>query len=160
MLGVDLIAIPTIGVETALTVAAEIGADLSRFPSAKHFCSWLGLAPGTRISGDKRLGGPSGRKSNRVGQALRMAATAARNSKTAIGAGHRRRLARMDAAKAIKATAHQLARLVYAMLTRGEDYVESDLAALEAERRDRQVRHLQRQAKHFNLVLVPAELAA
>ena len=66
----------------------------------------------------------------------------------------------MDAAKAIRATGHQLARLVYAMLTRGEDYVESDLAALEAERRDRQVRHLQRQAKHFNLVLVPAELAA
>ena len=50
VLGVDLTAIPTIGVETALTLASEIGPDLSRFPSAQHFCSWLTLAPGTRIS--------------------------------------------------------------------------------------------------------------
>ena len=66
MLGVDLPAIPTIGVETALAVAAEIGADLSRFATVAHFCSWLGLAPGTRISGDKRLGGPSGRPGARA----------------------------------------------------------------------------------------------
>ena len=74
MLGADLTAIPTVGVETALTVAAEVGANLSRFATAAHFCSWLGLAPGTRISGDKRLGGPPARQTNRVGQALRMAA--------------------------------------------------------------------------------------
>ena len=160
MLGADLTAIPTVGVETALTVAAEVGADLSRFATTAHFCSWLGLAPGTRISGDKRLGGPPARQANRVGQALRMAASTARNSKTAIGAAHRRRLSRMDSAKAVKATAHQLARLIYAMLTRGEEYVERDLAAMETERRDRQIKHLQRQARHFDLTLVPAEQAA
>ncbi len=160
MLGADLTAIPTVGVETALTVAAEVGADLSRFATAAHFCSWLGLAPGTRISGDKRLGGPSARQTNRVGQALRMAASTARNSKTTIGAAHRRRLSRMDSAKAVKATAHQLGRLIYAMLTRGEEYVERDLAAMETERRDRQIKHLQRQARHFDLALVPAEQAA
>ena len=91
MVDADLTAIPTVGVETALTVAAEVGADLSRFPTCAHFCSWLGLAPGTRISGDKRLGGPQTQRTNRVGQALRMAASTARNSKTAIGAAHRRR---------------------------------------------------------------------
>ena len=160
MLGVDLTAIPTVGVETALTLAAEVGADLSRFPTAAHFCSWLGLAPGTRISGDKRLGGPPARRANRLGQALRMAASTARNNKTAIGAAHRRRLARMDSAKAVKATAHQLARLMYAMLTRGEEYVERDLATMETERRDRQIKNLQRQARHFNLTLVPEEQAA
>ena len=160
MLGADLVAIPAIGVETALTVAAEVGADLSRFPTPAHFCSWLGLAPGTRISGDKRLGGPPARRANRVGQALRMAASTARNSKTTIGAAHRRRLARMDTAKAVKATAHQLARLIYAMLTRGEEYVERDLATMETERRDRQLKNLQRQARHFNLALVPIEHAA
>ena len=149
-----------LGVETALTVAAEVGADLSRFATAAHFCSWLGLASGTRISGDKRLGGPSARQTNRVGQALRMAASTARNSKTTIGAAHRRRLSRMDSAKAVKATAHQLGRLIYAMLTRGEEYVERDLAAMETERRDRQIKHLQRQARHFDLALVPAEQAA
>ena len=160
MLGADLTAIPTVGVETALTVAAEVGADLSRFATTAHFCSWLGLAPGTRISGDKRLGGSPARQANRIGQALRMAASTARNSKTAIGAAHRRRLSRMDSAKAVKATAHQLARLIYAMLTRGEEYVERDLAAMETERRDRQIKHLQRQARHFDLTLVPAEQAA
>ena len=160
MLGADLTAIPTVGVETALTVAAEVGADLSRFATAAHFCSWLGLAPGTRISGDKRLGGPSARQTNRVGQALRMAASTARNSKTTIGAAHRRRLSRMDSAKAVKATAHQLARLIYAMLTRGEQYVERDLATMETERRDRQIKNLQRQARYFDLALVPAEQAA
>ena len=160
LLGVDLTAIPTIGIETALMVAAELGADLSRFPSAGHFCSWLGLAPGTRISGDKRLAGPPARQTNRVGQALRMAATTARNSKTALGAAHRRRLSRMDTAKAIKATAHQLARLLYAMLTRGEEYVGRDLAEWEAERRERQIRNLKRQARRFDLMLAPAEQAA
>ncbi len=156
MLGVDLMAIPTIGVETALTVAAEVGPDLSRFASVKHFCSWLALAPNTRISGDKRLKGRLLLRSNRLGQALRMAATTARADKSAIGAMHRRRLARMDTAKAIKATAHELARLIYAMLTRGAEYVERDLAAWEQERRDRIVANLQRQAQRFELDLVPA----
>ena len=108
VLGVDLTAIPTVGIETALTIAAEIGADLSRFASVGHFCSWLGLAPGTRVSGDRRLKGGARRPANRVGQALRMAATTARSDKSAIGAAHRRRMARMDTAKAVKATAHHL----------------------------------------------------
>ena len=89
-----------------------------------------------------------------------MAASTARNNQTAIGAAHRRRPSRMDSAKAVKATAHQLARLIYAMLTRGEDYVEPDLAAMETERRERKIKHLLRQASHFNLALVPAEQAA
>ena len=78
MMGVDLTAIPTIGPETALVIAAEIGPDLSAFPSMQHFCSWLGLAPGTRISGDRKLRGKSRPAVNRVGQALRMAAMSAR----------------------------------------------------------------------------------
>ena len=88
-----------------------------------------------------------------------MAATTARGDKSVIGAMHRRRLARMDTAKAIKATAHHLARLIYAMLTRGEQYVEQDLADWEEERRDRMIAHLQRQAKRFDLTLVSASAA-
>ena len=158
MLGVDLTAIPTIGIETALTIASEVGPDLSRFPSAAHFCSWLTLAPGTRISGGKQLRGQQPKRRNRAGQALRMAASTARHNKTYIGACHRARLRRLDAGRANKATAHQLARLVYAMLTRGEEYVAREVADFEAERRERQVRHLQRQAKRYNLTLV--EIAA
>ena len=156
VLGVDLTAIPTIGVETALTIASEIGPDLSRFPTCEHFCSWLTLAPGTRISGGKSLKGRAGKRTNRAGQALRMAASTARHNQTFIGACHRARLRRLDSARAIKATAHQLARLIYAMLTRGEEYVDKGIAHFETERRDRQIRHLQRQARHFNLALVSA----
>ena len=159
-LGVDLTAIPTVGVETALTIAAEIGPDLSRFPSSEHFCSWLTLAPGTRISGGKALKGRTAKRVNRAGQALRLAASTARHNRSFIGACHRARLQRLDTPRAIKATAHQLARLIYAMLTRGEEYVEKGIEQFESERRDRQLRHLQRQARRFNLTLVETEQAA
>ena len=159
-LGVDLTAIPTVGVETALTIAAEIGPDLSRFPSSEHFCSWLTLAPGTRISGGKALKGRTAKRVNRAGQALRLAASTARHNRSFIGACHRARLRRLDTPRAIKATAHQLARLIYAMLTRGEEYVDKGIEQFESERRDRQLRHLQRQARRFNLTLVETEQAA
>ena len=159
-LGVDLTAIPTIGVETALTIAAEIGPDLSRFPSSKHFCSWLTLTPGTRISGGKSLKGRMPKRSNRAGQAVRLAASSARHNHSIIGACHRARLRRLDPPRAIKATAHQLARLIYAMLTRGEAYVEKGIEHFETERRDRQVRYPQRQARHFNLAPVEIEQVA
>ena len=110
MLGVDLTAIPCIGVETALVIVAEIGADLSRFPTSEHFCSYLRLAPGTQISGDKPLTGPPVKRGNRAGQALRVTASTARHSRSFIGAAHRARVCRLDTARAITATAHHLAR--------------------------------------------------
>jgi len=154
MLGVDLTAIPTIGVETALMVASELGADLSRFSDSRHFCSWLTLAPGTRISGGKPLPGRAPKVINRLGQALRVAAATARTSQSFIGATHRARLARLDKPRAIKATAHQLARLIYAMLTKGEQYVEKGIAHHEAVRRDRQLRALQQRARQMGFTLV------
>ena len=153
-LGVDLTAIPSIGTETALTIAAEIGPDLSRFASREHFCSWLTLAPGTRISGDKMLRGKPVKRVNRAGQALRMAAASARNSQSFIGAAHRARLSRLGTARANKATAHQLARLIYAMLTQGEEYVDRGMAHFEAQRRERQLRSLHRKARHLGLSIV------
>lgn len=157
VLGVDLTAIPTIAVDTALVLTAEIGPDLTRFPSSPHFCSWTGLAPPTRISGGRSLPGRAPAVFNRVGQALRQAAANARHSESFIGASHRARLARMDARQAIKATAHQLARLIYALLTRGQAYVERGIAAHEAQSRDRQLRALQRKAAKLGVeLLMPA----
>lgn len=156
VMGVDLTAIPTIGLETVLVLSSEIGPDLSRFPSEKHFCSWLSLAPPTYLSGGKRLSGSSHKIFNRAGQALRQAAFNARRSETFIGSSHRARLARMDTAKATKATAHQLARLIYAMLTQGQPYVEKGMDEFEARRHDRQIRALQRKAHQFGMELVEA----
>jgi len=155
-MGVDLCAIPTIGIETALVIASEIGADLSRFPTEAQFCSWLALAPPTNISGGKSLPGAKPKTFNRVGQALRQAALNARRSQTFIGACHRGRLARMDTAKAVKATAHQLARLIYAMLTKGQGYVEKGIKAYEARSHDRQLRALERKARQLGFVLQDA----
>ena len=123
MMGVDLTAIPTIGVNTALTIASEIGPDFSAFPSAQHFCSWLGLAPGTRISGGKPLPGRAPKVVNKVAQYLRMAAMTARRSQTFIGARHRGRPARKDAPVAITATARELACLIYTPVTRDETII-------------------------------------
>jgi len=160
LMGVDLTAIPSIGIETALTVASEVGPDLSRFPSSEHFCSWLTVAPGTRISGEKRLPGRAPNRVNRAGQALRMAALNARHSDSFIGASHRARLARLDSSRAIKATAHQLARLIYAMMTKGEDYTDHGMEKFEEDRRQRQLRNLQRKASALGLVLVEEPMAA
>lgn len=155
-MGVDLSAIPTLGIDTVLVLAGEIGPDLSRFPTERHFCSWLSLAPPTHISGGKPVSGRKLKTFNRAGQALRQAASNARRSESYIGASHRARLARMDTAKAIKATAHQLARLIYAMLTKGQAYVEQGMEAFEARSQERQLRALQRKAGKFGLALTEA----
>ena len=151
----DLTAIPNIGVETALTLASEIGRDMLRFPTCEDFCSCLTLAPLTRVTGGRTLRGQAERRFNHAGQALCLAVSTARRRRSFIGACHRARLPRLDGARAVKATAHQIARLVYAMLTRGEDYAERGITHSESERREGQLRHLQRQARHLNFTLAP-----
>lgn len=124
MCGVDLTRIDGMDVTTALAVVSEIGTDMSRFPTVKHFTSWLGLCPGTKITGGKVMSGKTKRVVNRVAQALRMAAAALRSSKSALGAYFRRICSRMDKPKAATAAAHKLARLIYTMLTKGEEYAD------------------------------------
>jgi transposase len=79
MCGVDLTHIDGIDVTTAMVVVSEVGADMSRFASVKHFTSWLGLCPGTKITGGKVMSGKTKRCVNRASQALRLAAAALRS---------------------------------------------------------------------------------
>lgn len=153
--GVDLTRIGGIDVSTALKVLVELGPDLAKFKSAKHFCSWLGLCPGTRISGGKRLSGASKRIPNRVARALKLAAQGLHHSQCALGAYYRRLAARLGKGKAITATAHKLARLVYAMLTQGAEYVERSQAHYEAKVQERTLKYLQQKAKTLGFDLVP-----
>jgi transposase len=152
--GVDLTRIGGIDVGTALKILVEIGWDLSRFKSAKHFANWMGLCPGTRITGGKKISGASKRIPNRVAQALKLSAQGLHRSRCALGAYYRKMAARLGAGKAITATAHKLARLVYAMLTKGEDYVERSEADYEQQHRERTIRQLQRKAAQFGLQIV------
>lgn len=119
MCGVDLTRIDGIDVTTALTVISEVGPDMSRFPTVKHFACWLGLCPGTRITGGKVMSSKTKRVANRADQALRLAAAALRTSQSALGAYFRRLCSRMDKPKAVTAAAHKLARLIYTMLPFG-----------------------------------------
>ena len=156
MCGVDLTRINGIDVSTAMTIISEVGTDMSRFPSDKHFASWLGLCPGTNISGGKRLGAASKHSANRATQALKQAAAALRTSQSALGAYFRTLCGRMDKAKAVTAAAHKLARLIYAMLTKGQEYTDLGQLYYEERYRERAVRQLQRRANKLGMLVVPA----
>ena len=103
--GVDLTRIDGIDVTTALAVISEVGADMSRFVTVKHFTSRLGVCPGTRITGGKVLSSKTAHVANRAAQALRLAAAAPRTSRSALGAYFSRLCSRMDKAKAVTAAA-------------------------------------------------------
>jgi len=154
MSGVDLTQIDGIGTENALKIIAEIGVDMSPWKTGKHFASWLGLCPGTKISGGKVLNSKSKHVANRAAAALRMAAFSLSNSKSALGAYLRRLRSRLGAPKAITATAHKLARLVYAMLKNGTAYVDAGQKYYEERYRGRVVQNLKRKAQEFGYALV------
>ncbi len=123
MTGVDLTRINGINGFTALKVVSEIGADMTKWPSAKHFASWLRLSPDRRITGGRVMSSRSKPSANRAAAALRLAAHGL-HSDSALGAFLRRKQAQLGAPKAITATPHKLARLIYSMLRYGEDYVD------------------------------------
>ncbi len=160
MCGVDLTRIDGIDITTALTVISEVGPDMSRFPTGKHFAAWLGLCPGTKITGGKVMSGKTKRVANRAAQALRLAAAALRTSQSALGAYFRRMCARMDKPKAVTAAAHKLARLIYTMLTKGEEYTDQGQDYFEERYRERVVRQLSLRAEKLGLKLVANPEAA
>jgi transposase len=115
--GVELVAIPGLHASTVPTIIAEIGLDMGKWPHAKAFCAWLGLAPRHEISGGKVLRRSTLKTRNRAGQALRLAAHAAGRSQNGLGAVYRRMRARLGPKSAIVATAHKIARIIYHLLT-------------------------------------------
>src|SRR5437763_16644992 len=144
MAGVDLTAIEGIEASTALVVLSEIGTDMSRWPSEKHFGSWLGLAPNPKKSGGKVQSSATRPGVNRAAQALRLAAKNLQRSRSAMGAFFRRIAARRGLAKAITATAYKLARIVYALLKHGQEYARQSMEEYEAAHRERQLRNLRK----------------
>lgn len=157
MCGVDLTRIDGIDVTTALAVISETGADMSRFASVAHFASWMGLCPGTKITGGKVMSGKTKRCSNHAAQSLRLAAAALRTSQSALGAYYRRMCSRMDRPKAVTATAHKLARLIYTMLTKGEQYTDQGQTYYEERYRQRVMYNLNQRAAKMGMKLIPAE---
>ncbi|MEI6914556.1 MAG: IS110 family transposase [Armatimonadota bacterium] len=145
--GVDLTSIDGISNLTAQTIVGEVGFDLSRFPTEKHFVSWLQVCPNNQITGGKVRKRKSRKCANRVSTALRIAAQSLHSSKTALGAFYRRLRAKLGAPKAITATARKLACLVYRMLRFGMAYVDAGQQHYEQLYREQQLKRLKAQAE-------------
>jgi transposase len=158
--GVDLTAMEGIDEPTALTIISETGLDRGRWPTVQHFTSWLGLCPHHRVSGGKVLARGTKPRANRVATALRLAASGFQRSQSALGAFCRRMKARLGTPKAITATAHKLARLMYTMLNRGAAYVRQSLADDAQHDCDRMVQSLTRRAKALGYALVQTPAGA
>jgi transposase len=154
-LGVDLTLIDGIDVGTALVILAEIGADVSRFPTEKHFASWLRLCPPQNQSNETNRRHRNRKGSSRVTRALRMAAQSVGRTMTPLGLFYRRIRSRIGGLGAVKATAHKLACLVYRMLKYGQEYVTQSMEEYEAKVGANALKALQRKAAAMGFQLSP-----
>lgn len=154
MTGVNLVAVNGLEAHTVLKVLSETGLDMSKWPSSKHFGSWLGLAPNNRVSGGKVLSHRTLPSANRAAAALRVAAQSLHHSKSALGAFLRRMAGRLGMPKAITATAYKLARIIYGMLTHGTAFIEHGQDYYERQYQDRVLKNVTRTAKALGYQLV------
>ena len=158
--GVDLVAVDGLSGSLAGTILSEIGTDMSRWPSEKHFASWLGLAPHNDISGGKVLRSRTLPTANRAGQAFRQAAAAVIRSPSAFGAFYRRKRAQLGPMQALVATAHKIARTVYYLLKHRVSYQDIGAEGYELKQREREVAYLHKKAIKLGFILVEPPLIA
>ena len=160
MAGVDLTQIDGVNVLTAQAVLSEVGTDMSKWPTAGHFASWLALCPSNKITGGKIKKRGRRKTNSRAAQALRMAAQGLSRSQSALGAYYRRMRAKHGAEKANVAAAHKLARIIYFMLKNKTAYRDIGVDQYDAQYRERRVRNLERQAKRLGFRLEPVPAVA
>jgi transposase len=158
--GIDLTLVPGLNMVGVLIILSEIGADMKRWRDGDAFAAWLGLAPGSKISGGKVLSSRTPHVVNRVAVLLRLAALAVGRTDTCLGVFYRRMKARHGAPKGATATARKLAVLIHHLLTTGEQYREPDPKQYDERVRKNKVIRLMRQAKELGFDLVPLEQAA
>ena len=152
--GVDLTVVDGLDDSSVQTVLAEIGTDMSKWRTQKHFCSWLGLAPHNDITGGEVIKSRTLKVHNRAAQALRMAAQSLGRGQSALGVFYRRMRARLGGEQAIVATAHKLARIIYYLLKHRQPYHPVTAEAYDQRQRDRELKALQRKAAQLGYSLV------
>jgi transposase len=156
LLGTDLTQLHGFGAYTALMLVGECGTDMTKWPTVKHFTSWLTLAPGNKISGGKVLSTKTRRSANRAAKLLRISAVNVGKTQTALGAFYRRLAARVGKAKAVTATARKLAVLFYNTVRYGMAYQDPGAAYYEEQYRQRVLTGLRRRAKALGYELQEA----
>lgn len=157
MIGVDLTQIHGLGPYLALKLVSECGTDMSRWPTVKHFTSWLCLAPGNKVSGGKVLSSRTRRSAGRAPALLRLAAVNVGKTNSALGAFYRRLASRIGKAKAVTATARKIAAMFYRVLRYGENYCDPGADYYEERYRKKVLKNIEKRAKQYGLVLVPDE---
>ncbi len=156
LFGVDVTQIPGLE-ENALSLFSEVGRDMSKWPTAAHFVSWLALCPDNDISGGKLLWRGVRTVKNRAGHLFRLAAFSLHHSLTPLGNYLRRMKAKLGPRAATTATAHKIAVIFYTMVKNQVEYNESIWATRDAHREKRLEMKLKRQAKQLGYQLVPIE---
>jgi transposase len=152
--GTDLFRIRGLNAETVLRIVSEVGVDVSKFPTEKHFASWLCLSPNRRVSGGRVLSSGTQASSNRAAAAFRQAAVSVERSDTELGAFYRRKRAQKGPASAATATAHKIARLYYSLVKHGGEYAEQSAQRAETRERERTVAVLRKRAQAYGYALV------
>ena len=158
--GIDVTQLPGLDAPSVLGILSEVGTDMTKWRHDKAFASWLAVCPGSKVTGGKRLSSRSRRSANRAAKLFRLAAYGLQHSNTYLGAHYRRMKARLGAPKAITATAHKLARIFYAMMRDGTEYVEKGPEYYEKRYRERAITNLKRNARRLGYQVVPGEAAA
>ena len=159
LFGVDLTQIPGL-MMLVFMLFSEVGRDMSRWPTAAHFVSWLGLCPDNDISGGKVLWRGARRTKNRAGTLFRLAAHSLHRDQTPIGNYLRRMKAKLGPAAATTATAHKIAIIFYTMVSKQVEYDASLWAQRDQKREKRLEARLHKQAAQRGYKLVPLEAAA
>jgi transposase len=153
--GVDLTVIPGISILTGITLMTELGNDLSAFKTAQHFSSWLCLCPDNETSASKVLRRATRKSQNRLRQGLRMAASSLHHDKSYLGEKYRRLRTKLGAPKAITAMAHQIARIIWHLITHRVPFDMSIFAVLEQASQKRRLTRLHSTARQMGYQLVP-----
>ena len=156
LFGVDVTQIPGLE-ENALPLFSEVGRDMSSWPTAAHFISWLALCPDNDISGGKLLWRGARKVKNRAGHLFRLAAFSLHHSLTPLGNYLRRMKAKLGPEAATMATAHKIAVIFYTMVKNQVEYDETLWATRDLQREKRLQAKLKRQAKQLGYELVPIE---
>jgi len=157
MLGLDLTEFEGLDELNALTLISELGTDFTKWPTVKHFTSWLGLCPNFKKTGGKVQSSRTRRGKGRAAYTFRLAAWSLMRSKSYLGAHLRRQRSRLGAPKAITATAHKLARIFYTVMRYGVAYQKRSEEEFAVDHRKRMEKTLHRRAKELGYELTKIE---
>lgn len=142
---VDLSRIPGLGDSTILELISEIGTNMSKWKSEKHFAAWLNLAPNSKISGGKILSSKRMKKKNKAGQILKQSASTISNSKDPLGDFYRKKRSMLGGKGAVTATAHKLARIIYTMLLKQVEFNPEIIEGNQKKYTEDKIRRLEKQ---------------